>query len=211
MTATKTFPGFREEGGLLWPEADQECARVILQQAADIEPITSHCLSRRSVVQAGGNCGLWPIALSKTFRSVYTFEPDAKNFASLAINTAGLENVFPMRAALGDENALVDMHRDEKNCGAYNIEGAGRIPVLTIDSLGLPDVDMIYLDIEGYEYRALLGAEETIARCSPVIAVEEKGLGSKFYKEPVGAVEKFLHEKGYRRAMKIHCDLVFTR
>lgn len=211
MTATKTFHGFREQGGMLWPEDDQECARVILQQSADIEPITAHCLSRRSVVQAGGNCGLWPLALAKTFRSVYTFEPDAKNFASLAINTAGIENVFAFRGALGDENALVEMQRDPKNCGAYNIDGAGRIPVLTIDSLGLPDVDMIYLDVEGYEYRALLGAAETIDRCSPVIAVEEKGLGSRFYNEPIGAVEKLLASKGYRRAMKIHCDLVFIR
>jgi hypothetical protein len=38
-------------------------------------------------------------------------------------------------------------------------------------------VDFIKLDLEGYEYRALLGAAETLERCRPIVMFEEKGKG----------------------------------
>jgi hypothetical protein len=43
---------------------------------------------------------------------------------------------------------------------------------MTLDSLGLTDVSFMKIDIEGYEYYALLGAVDTITACRPVILYE---------------------------------------
>ena len=44
--------------------------------------------------------------------------------------------------------------------------------MLSIDQLGLNNCDLIHLDIEGGEYDALMGAEQTIKRFSPLICLE---------------------------------------
>ena len=46
------------------------------------------------------------------------------------------------------------------------------IEVKTLDQLNYTDVDIIKLDIEGYEYAALVGSEDTIMRERPVVQVE---------------------------------------
>ena len=51
----------------------------------------------------------------------------------------------------------------------------GLIEVTSLDSCKIPKVDLIQLDIEGYEPLALLGATETIQRDHPVLMIEEKG------------------------------------
>jgi hypothetical protein len=57
----------------------------------------------------------------------------------------------------------------------------------TIDTLQLPNVDLIHLDVEGYEERVLIGAQATIRLLKPAIITELgrghdllKGLGYSF-------------------------------
>lgn len=45
------------------------------------------------------------------------------------------------------------------------------IPVLTIDEMDLPHVDVITMDIEGSEYEALQGAETTIKQDKPILFI----------------------------------------
>lgn len=45
------------------------------------------------------------------------------------------------------------------------------IPVVKVDDLGVGNVDVITMDIEGTEYEALQGAEQTIRNCRPVLFV----------------------------------------
>ena len=43
---------------------------------------------------------------------------------------------------------------------------------IAIDTLELPRVDLIKLDIEGMEMDALAGAAQTVERCQPIVLVE---------------------------------------
>ena len=52
--------------------------------------------------------------------------------------------------------------------------GAGDVPVVRLDNLNLHDINYIKIDCEGYEYRILQGAEQTIRRCRPVVVIEQK-------------------------------------
>ena len=46
------------------------------------------------------------------------------------------------------------------------------MPISTIDHLELADVHVIKIDAEGMELEVLAGAQQTIARCRPVLLVE---------------------------------------
>ncbi len=48
---------------------------------------------------------------------------------------------------------------------------------MRIDDLELAELDFIKLDVEGYEYQALKGAEQTLKRCRPMVMFEDKGKG----------------------------------
>lgn len=126
------------------------------------------------VVQAGGNCGMYPRLFSRMFKWVYTFEPDPLNFYTLVQNCQE-DNIVKIQAALGEHHAMIEVHRHSlHNVGMHQVRenASANIPQLRIDDLALHDCDLIQLDIEGYEIHALRGAEQTIAKYKPVIVVE---------------------------------------
>lgn len=67
-----------------------------------------------------------------------------------------------------------------------------------IDDLGLEECDLIHLDIEGYEEKALEGAIETIKKFKPTIVTEHS------------RGEKMLVDLGYELKKKLRMDTLFT-
>jgi len=63
------------------------------------------------------------------------------------------------------------------------------VPMIALDSLALTDIDLIELDLEGYEYDALLGAKETIERNKPVLIIENAADEVKQFLSTLGYVE----------------------
>lgn len=168
-----------------FPADDTRLMKSFIEGPGDLDTalpmLLPHLAGRRTCIQAGGCIGIWPLRLAQFFERVLTFEPQADNFACLLHNTAGLENVSAMHAALGNGRKPVHMERAEierGNSGAYYTAPGGDIPVQVIDDLNLREVDLIYLDVEGGEAPALRGATDTIRRCRPVIGVEDKNLHS---------------------------------
>jgi len=47
------------------------------------------------------------------------------------------------------------------------------VPMRTLDSFDYTDIGFIKIDVEGYEYKVLLGAKETIKKYRPVLLVEQ--------------------------------------
>lgn len=205
------LPGYRDDGGLMVPEGDYLIARYLRRSLPDLDLAVKHCRNRGIVVQAGGNCGAWPMQLSLMFDAVYTFEPDPVNFTALAFNTVYMRNIVKMQAALGDVRGCIELNRMVKNCGAFYVEGKGLLPTLRIDDLALPGCDLIYLDIEGTEMKALRGAVKTIDAFAPVVAFEDKGLGQRYGVEP-GAVATMMHETfGYRVVAQANHDTIMVK
>lgn len=207
--------GFRRERGLLWPAYDERCAAVTFAETEGALPqILALVPGRRVVVQAGGNCGPLVRQLAPVFDAVYTFEPDPLNFVALTVNTAAHRNVHRYQAVLGSARGRIGLAQGDAkfpaNCGALYANGAGSIPTLNIDDLGLEVCDLILLDIEGAEAQALAGGEDTIAAHRPVVVIEAKGLGARFFDEEPDAGERWLLERGYRRASKIKADLIMV-
>jgi len=185
--------------GWWWPTTDQRCWEYMLAHP-DVPEKISQFLNdrpRRVVVQAGGNCGYYPKQYAKLFDQVYTFEPDWLNFYCLNLNVPE-HNVVKIQGCVGHQHQTVGLKIKEINRGKNFVAGSGTYPVFCIDDLALSVCDLIQLDIEGYEYYALLGAKTTIEQHRPLIAVEVwDKLTDRFEGNINQQLETFLSSLGY--------------
>ena len=207
--------------GWHWPRSDSRCWSYMQAYPNLPFEIAEYVPHKRIMVQAGGNCGFYPKKYASIFQQVYTFEPEWLNFYCLNRNVTEA-NVIKSQACLGDHPKLVNLSVNEKNRGKTHISGIGQYPVFLIDNLGLSICDLIHLDIEGYEYFALLGAIDTIKRCLPVVVVEMwdqldnrfgenlnqktetllASMGYKFVKTLYESDKIFVHESSYNKIKK---------
>lgn len=195
--------GLKLVKGLVWPAEDERCCAVAFDEVFKLDMVYPYVTDWSAAVQAGGNCGLWPMALATKFTNVYTFEPDSENFTCLAHNVHEHANVYRFQCALGDHKQTpIELKRIANNCGAHQVDGNGAIPVLALDAFNLPSCGLLYLDIEGFENKALKGAVDTILRCRPVIGLEMKNIGN-LYGMPDDELEVWL-TVGLRYRLALH-------
>lgn len=165
---------------------------------------------QRAVVQAGGNLGQWPHYLSGLFERVYTFEPDPDNFFCLVNNLQGIDNIFKFQMALGKDLDITNIETVPDNCeGNFLGDSGATCPVGYLEGLIHDDVDLILLDLEGYELFALQGAEYIIKLNSPVILIEDR-LQSR-YDYTTADIDSYLTQLGYSRKDQASKDIIYAR
>lgn len=106
---------------------------------------------------------------------VFCFEPVLRNYRVLEENLKAnkVENIIPVGMAVGDFTGEVRIYGEG---GIAAVSEIGSIaPGTTIDEYvsgyAVERVDMIKMDIEGYELNALKGAVETLKRFKPKLAI----------------------------------------
>lgn len=190
------------------PWSDIELAHYKSNAKRTIPRIAKLAKAHRVVVQAGGHRGSWPLFLARYFEQVYTFEAHERNFRDLqAIVPA---NVIAHHAALGDMNSFVTvMPGIRLTTGGFYVQRGGRVNtpgcvhMLTVDDLKLDVLDALVLDIEGAEFPALKGAEQTIQRCKPLIVVERNlPFGARFGYD-FEELEAWVQALGYKPRKKL--------
>ncbi len=167
-------------------------------------------------VDGGAHVGTWTRPMAARFGRVLAFEPYDNDQAALQANMAafGCANVELHQAALGAAAGLVGWGLDQKalemrNTGArYVVPDAGTTPQRTLDSLALPSLGFIKLDVEGSEPLALAGARETLARCKPVVLYENKNHWRR-YGLPKDAVSDLLMRLGYQQLNVAGMDAIW--
>ena len=165
-------------------------------------------------LQAGGNIGLFAKRLAQEFDWVYTFEPQPKLFTELVKN-APESNIFRYQAAVGckpDHITLKSTRRDgsaARHLGVTHVvEAPGPVPTIRLDDFQFPRCDLLYLDVEGWEPNAILGARDTIRRCRPVIAVEiNKSLD--YVGVHPDALRGLILDAGYTLLKKVRSDEIY--
>src|SRR5882672_7252023 len=140
-----------------------------------------------TVLDIGANVGAHTLLFSSLVGPtgrVVAFEPTDFAFAKLQRNVSlnpGL-SVDIVRMALADHTSTrqqVDFRASWQTDGA-RVNGASVVDVIRLDDWvdqhRLPRVDVIKLDVDGYEYRVVAGGRQTIARTRPTFIIEATNL-----------------------------------
>ena len=125
------------------------------------------------VVDGGANIGVYSRFLSALVGNsgrVHAFEPAPYNFKRLQKNIGQLPNVSLNQCALGERSGFIGLYYSkELNVDHRTYEsGDGRerisVPVTTLDDYfpAGKRVDLIKLDVQGYELSVLRGAERVL-------------------------------------------------
>jgi len=122
-----------------------------------------------------GETSFWFSRLVGENGKIFCFEPVPENYKVLEENlrTNRVENIVPVQMAVGDFTGEVQIFGEG---GSAAISETGSIvPCITIDEfvsrLRVEKVDMIKMDIEGSELKAIKGAAETLKRFKPKLAI----------------------------------------
>lgn len=142
-----------------------------------------HCEIGATVLDLGANIGLTALLASKLVGPtgrVVAVEPYPSNFRLLTENIArnGARNTRAINRAIASKRGVVTMASGPQGnrTNAKVTDDGYELPAETIDSLveelAITSLDLVKLDIEGYEMKALEGALETLRAQRPSIFIE---------------------------------------
>lgn len=164
-------------------------------------------------VDAGANAGLVAIPMAQALApkggEVLAFEVQRMLFYALCGATAlnGLENLFVYHLGLGDQAREEKVGRPDygasQDFGTFSLlEQRGdaspeKVNIVTVDSLGLPRLDFLKIDVEGMDIEVLKGASQTIKAHRPWCWVEHWKVGAEAIKSAfeVDGYEFFLMDQ----------------
>jgi FkbM family methyltransferase len=133
-----------------------------------------------TALDLGANIGNHSLFFSGYFNEVHAFEPNPRTFKALSLNAELVDNVICHQVGLSNLTATAHFRVNPSNLGASRIvsspePGAIEIKLVSLDSVvsGAADIKLIKVDVEGHDYAALVGAEETIAIHKPLILFEQ--------------------------------------
>jgi FkbM family methyltransferase len=121
-----------------------------------------------TVLDIGGNIGLFSLYVHDKAKAVYALEPTAEHFEILSELTSSYSNIHPLNIALHNKDEPVDFYISTNNStmnstvNQYGIKTTvqGKTLATIVNELGLDTVDFIKCDIEGSEMVAL--TDETV-------------------------------------------------
>lgn len=158
------------------------------------------------ILDIGANTGLHALAFANQVRpngKVYAFEPTNYAYARLnenmRLNTQ--LNVEAVKLALSDENVdsqIIDFRSSWRTDGIIETK-QNEVSIRKLDDwvadIELEKVNIIKLDVDGFEYLVLRGAIETLKRFSPLIFME---VGLYHFQESDKDPVTLLSDVGYR-------------
>lgn len=143
-----------------------------------------------TIVDVGGNLGLYACLGGKALPvhgTLVAFEPVPDNLGFLRRNVAqnpSAGRVIVQASAVGDTEGEVTIHLSKSNIGTHSVSVANvgptqrqvTVPITSLDRYlsanGIGPVDLLKIDVEGYDGAVLRGAADTIKQATPTLFVE---------------------------------------
>ncbi len=136
------------------------------------------CSKTEVALDIGAHIGLITAHLYLYFKKIYTFEPCLENFNCLVKNI-NYKNVVHNKIALSNKIGVLSLNKHKNNSGGHtfksqlNSKTKERVNTKFLDFYNYSIVNLIKIDVEGWELKVLEGAVELIKRCHPVILIED--------------------------------------
>jgi FkbM family methyltransferase len=133
-------------------------------------------------LDVGANIGNHSVYFDKLFSRVVAFEPNPLTFALLRFNAANGRHIEARNCGLGDVAGRFFMRDNPTNVGGVRIDPAAGesstgipIEVRRLDEcdLSLENLQLIKLDVEGFEPHVLRGGLATLEQHRPVLLFEQ--------------------------------------
>ena len=144
-----------------------------------------------TIVYVGAHTGDIALALNRIFpgRRFYLIEPVPETFQILNKNTENYKNIHCINIALGAEEGLFEMFVDQFSAASSLLPSnelalkefpqlgkqvAIKVRVKTLDNIlhiyGINTVDLLIIDVQGYEDKVFEGSSETLKNCKVVVS-----------------------------------------
>jgi len=149
---------------------------------------------------------------SPEYKQIVAFEPDLKSFEKLSKKYGANPKITLINAGTYNKNGEISFsgngNANSKIIETLNGKSSNtvNIKVLAIDNLNLENISFIKMDIEGAELKALEGAEKTILKNKPKLAI------SIYHSnEDMLNIAEFIHNTvpEYKLYVRQHCYYPF--
>lgn len=164
-------------------------------EKAELKTLDIFLKEDSTFIDLGANIGLYTLYASRLVGKkghVISFEPFKENYKTLIKNISLNEcsNILAENLAISKKNEIINLYWnvEDRNLGmvstTYNIKNS-KSEIANAVSLdyyfkknNIGRIDFIKIDIEGFEYQALLGMKEILSNYNPILLIEilpEKG------------------------------------
>ena len=178
--------------------------------------------SKREVaLDIGANVGIITRVLGENYKFVVALEPSAQNRAAIYRNqTKELNNLIIYPFAASSENGEMEIRISDESCGGNSLSDIDlpnpnrfeKIHLVKIDEIICENsffndkqINLIKIDIQGYELQALKGAIKTIKKHKPLILCE---VMTSFYSNEE-KINEFLGSLGYKTVDYLDKDRIY--
>lgn len=184
------------------------------------------------VIDVGSNIGFVLMSMATKVGAggkVFGFEPNPVTFEKLEKNLSrnNFFNISIEKAALGNQQGKVEPFTvSENNLGMSKVRlpsgivDVVTVPLYTLDSFcedrGINRINLIKIDVEGYETNVLMGSLQTIKKFRPVLFIELSAENLKNQSTSPEEVISTINQFGYRITrptdnFQITSDYVFEK
>lgn len=162
----------------------------------------------RHAIDVGAHVGTWSRVFARCFAKVTAFEPNDAAADCFDMNVIDNQcDIKLHRVALGHKHAMVGLTRDDV---LTRVKRGDEVAMCMLDDFNFQEVDLIKIDVEGFEERVLRGAEATIRNNKPLLIIEQKpGLAEKYQIENKAAII-LAHSWGARVRWELDGDYCMT-
>lgn len=152
-----------------------------------LDAFLSYLRPGMTFVDIGANIGQHTLFVSRVVGptgSVISFEPIPHLYEQIkrSVEANAMTNVNLLNLGCGEKESSMTLYINKANIGASSVIAPSKdnkeekvtIHIIKAEDKLLPykKIDLIKIDVEGYEYQALLGLEKIIERDKPVLFIE---------------------------------------
>jgi len=143
--------------------------------------------SIKNIIDVGANFGYHTLLFSKEVeQSVFAFEPQLQNYSLLEKNIEhnSIKNIKPFNTACGNSNCEIRMPittdtKNYHNMGDFtpnimknNSTSHSITQSVRLDDMDFPQIDLIKIDVQGWEKKVLSGCSNLLKKYKPTLIVE---------------------------------------